>query len=335
MPIVVACKCQKKLRVKDELAGKKIKCPGCGDVLVVPAAEKVSAQSAGRPTKSSPKEVASEKLRRAKKMALDEGSEALIRGNKRSRPDDDDEDNRPKQRRPRPDDDDEDVRVSPDGAECWANFGDSQIIVLNDEGVWWSDLEGKELKKAMKAIEAGDHPTEVLPSDDISHVAYDAVRGAKMDHNMADCDFKFQGVDEDGKKSEKEFYFIFKEKDERVEFFESLFQRLGPGWKKRRENFSPGRAAMWPSISLLITIAATVGLMFVANWVSDWGYASGRGRARFFFNIFVWLGPTGVGIIGGLIAVCFLVYLILCVANPPKLVHIERAKKRRKRRNDD
>src|SRR4051812_16654510 len=30
--------CQKKLAVKDELAGKKVKCPGCGNAVVVPQA---------------------------------------------------------------------------------------------------------------------------------------------------------------------------------------------------------------------------------------------------------------------------------------------------------
>ena len=37
MPIEVSCaECDKELRVKDELAGKKIKCPGCAAVIAVP-----------------------------------------------------------------------------------------------------------------------------------------------------------------------------------------------------------------------------------------------------------------------------------------------------------
>ncbi len=40
MAIEFRCaKCDKKLKVKDELAGKKIKCPGCGSATAVPAAE--------------------------------------------------------------------------------------------------------------------------------------------------------------------------------------------------------------------------------------------------------------------------------------------------------
>jgi hypothetical protein len=38
MPITLPCTCGKNLQVKEDLAGKRIKCPGCGGVLAVPAA---------------------------------------------------------------------------------------------------------------------------------------------------------------------------------------------------------------------------------------------------------------------------------------------------------
>jgi hypothetical protein len=37
MAISLTCECGKKLAVKDELAGKRVKCPGCGDLLTVPS----------------------------------------------------------------------------------------------------------------------------------------------------------------------------------------------------------------------------------------------------------------------------------------------------------
>jgi hypothetical protein len=46
MPISARCpnkECGKSLKVKDELAGKKVKCPACASVFVVPAAEPVAA----------------------------------------------------------------------------------------------------------------------------------------------------------------------------------------------------------------------------------------------------------------------------------------------------
>ncbi len=37
MPINVTCDCGKAFKVKDEAAAKRVKCPGCGSILTVPA----------------------------------------------------------------------------------------------------------------------------------------------------------------------------------------------------------------------------------------------------------------------------------------------------------
>jgi predicted RNA-binding Zn-ribbon protein involved in translation (DUF1610 family) len=40
MAISVACpSCERELKVKDELAGRKVKCPGCGEAVTIPASE--------------------------------------------------------------------------------------------------------------------------------------------------------------------------------------------------------------------------------------------------------------------------------------------------------
>lgn len=50
MSISAQCpNCDKKLKAKDELAGKRIKCPGCGQVLSVPAAPTPSEPKAAEP----------------------------------------------------------------------------------------------------------------------------------------------------------------------------------------------------------------------------------------------------------------------------------------------
>jgi DNA-directed RNA polymerase subunit RPC12/RpoP len=53
MPITVACACGAKFAAKDELAGKRVKCPKCGDALQIPSAEAPVPRSA--PT-TSPKQ---------------------------------------------------------------------------------------------------------------------------------------------------------------------------------------------------------------------------------------------------------------------------------------
>lgn len=39
MPIQIKCECGKALRVKDEFAGKKVRCPGCSEILLAPPAD--------------------------------------------------------------------------------------------------------------------------------------------------------------------------------------------------------------------------------------------------------------------------------------------------------
>jgi uncharacterized Zn finger protein (UPF0148 family) len=47
MPVAFSCpECDKSLKVKDELAGKKVKCPGCGEPIVVEAADDPEPESA-------------------------------------------------------------------------------------------------------------------------------------------------------------------------------------------------------------------------------------------------------------------------------------------------
>ncbi len=42
MPIPVGCQCGKRFQAKDELAGKRVKCPGCGNVLTIPEPQPAS-----------------------------------------------------------------------------------------------------------------------------------------------------------------------------------------------------------------------------------------------------------------------------------------------------
>ena len=44
MPIAATCACGKKLQVKDELAGKKVRCPDCKQPLTIPAAKPAPAK---------------------------------------------------------------------------------------------------------------------------------------------------------------------------------------------------------------------------------------------------------------------------------------------------
>jgi hypothetical protein len=56
MPIQIKCACGKSLQAKDELAGKKVRCPGCAAILIAPPAQDaiVPAIDAAPPRKTPP-----------------------------------------------------------------------------------------------------------------------------------------------------------------------------------------------------------------------------------------------------------------------------------------
>ncbi len=50
MPVIATCGCGKRLRASNELAGKPIKCPDCGKLLVVPFASQTGGKATGSGT---------------------------------------------------------------------------------------------------------------------------------------------------------------------------------------------------------------------------------------------------------------------------------------------
>ena len=58
MSIVARCQCGKSFKVKDEYAGKKGKCPDCGQVVVIPKATRPTAPGAAAAASAKPKPAA-------------------------------------------------------------------------------------------------------------------------------------------------------------------------------------------------------------------------------------------------------------------------------------
>src|SRR4051794_30693722 len=89
MPITIACsQCDKKLKVPDNLVGKKVKCPSCQAIIQVPAADEgdappedegVTKRPASRPApaRSSEDEDESEPRPRRRRQEADEDEEGM------------------------------------------------------------------------------------------------------------------------------------------------------------------------------------------------------------------------------------------------------------------
>ena len=103
---LVCSSCQARLKVRENLAGRKIKCPKCGQTLVVPTDEEPeSAPPKASPITSRPRPVEEEEERPTRKRRSEEDNEETEEdedcGRRRRRERDDREDDRPRPRRKR------------------------------------------------------------------------------------------------------------------------------------------------------------------------------------------------------------------------------------------
>jgi len=122
MPVVVNCtKCQKKLKIPDELLGKKVKCPTCSAVFTAEASEGVEEERPvpkpavkRPPVEDEDDDVPAPKAKR-KPVVDDDDDEGVSSKPSKRKPvaDDDDEDEPPKKTSKRKVDDDDDEDDAP------------------------------------------------------------------------------------------------------------------------------------------------------------------------------------------------------------------------------
>jgi hypothetical protein len=108
MPVTLTCDgCKSTLKVRSDLAGKKIKCPKCAALVLVPAEDEEDfAPVEVAPDESG--EAPARKSRSSRDDDDDDGPRSGIRTDRKHRDEDDDEDDRPPKRRRDRDDDDDD-----------------------------------------------------------------------------------------------------------------------------------------------------------------------------------------------------------------------------------
>jgi hypothetical protein len=100
MPIPVQCDCGRSLRIKDELAGRKVKCPQCAAVLLVPRPE-TAAEELGYELISDDAPEEEARPRRKAKSDPDDGVQTAPRSRRPAAADDDEDEEDPEEARRR------------------------------------------------------------------------------------------------------------------------------------------------------------------------------------------------------------------------------------------
>jgi hypothetical protein len=313
MPILVSCKCGKKLRLKDELAGKRVKCPGCGQCLAVPAGEeppvleevepveeRVSPPPAARGPRPAPRPAPEERSPDGSDDAGDEGPDRRSRGADSPTP-------------------------------YWVHSND--LLAISDDTVYLTTLDAKQRRRVQEDLQAGRPAGEVLEGAE-TVIALDTI--TKVEGNLYHTFFDIKYKEPDAKEESETTIHCADERG-RDEILRALRDRLGPDWERQVKEYTRLRASLEP----LIVIGFFGFLTFCFYMAGAHPEADKSGgkvvRTNWLGAIFVWvynvLGPWGVVSIGGLVVALGVAWLVARVIKPPLMLTLtpRQAPRRRKR----
>ncbi|MCI0638207.1 MAG: hypothetical protein L0Y72_01055 [Gemmataceae bacterium] len=307
MPILLQCRCGKKLKVRDEFAGKKVRCPACGEISV--AGEAIL----------EPEILAPAPIIRPGPPPLQPVQPVRAR---QEDEDDDDSEETPKKK-------------SRGESECacfhFKSGGSQGLFILARDGICYDYFDNKkQAKNAAEDLENGE-PLEDVLSKKAQAIPWDAIDKFITNLHLETLFVHYKANDDDTSTS-----FFFEPKEERDAALKELRRRLDDEFKYKKEVFTPLTAAVAPLITIVAVAAATGGLAWLAHWMSTWeGSARVPIWAALFYYLFTWLGTTGTVIIGGVIVILCVVWLFFRVAKPPIEVTLQRRKKKRDTEDED
>ncbi len=304
MPILLSCGCGKKLRVKDELAGKRVKCPDCAKVLLVPAAELPE-----------PDEEILEVAAPARQAAPSRKGPPPL------------EVNETPQRR---------ARAADSPTSFWVNSG--ELLALSDAALCLASLDDEKMQAAQEALARGDSAETVL-GDSATVIPFDGMK--KVESNLHNKSIQVWWRTS-GAFSDDDKVIDCADKESRDEIMKALRGRLGPNWKREVIEYSRLRASLEPLLIIGVFGFATFCFYMAGAHPED--DKSGGGtktvRTNFIGVIFVWvynlLGPIGVVVLGGSIVALGVAWLVARLLKPPIMLTLTPSPDppRRKRRED-
>ena len=318
MPTLVTCSCGKKLNVRDELVGKKVKCPACGGILEVAAAlvaeeivevEETPARKPAPPRKPPPVPAGSAP------------SGPPPRAKEGPRPKEEDEADAPAARN--------DLGIF----RCTGS-GQSRLLCLTDEGAFFADADKKTMKRIEADLADGESPQDAF-GDDPAFIPWGAV--TKIDSNLKHHDFQItfkHASDDDASQT-----FRFEDKRDRTDALKWMRDHLTPEFTYKRRELTRLQATYSP----LITIGILVLVFGFLVWLA-WGLQQpreGGGRVRGLAGIIIaytvgWLGPLWTGVLGGVCVLGCVAWMAVRIADPPiEVTIIPLADKKKKDVDDD
>jgi hypothetical protein len=319
MPLLVECKCGKKLKVRDEHAGKKVKCPTCGATLVAPtptpAVEEPVELLEMIEEDKAPRAVPASTAVKTSPPAWENQEEAGAAA----------WDAKKKSASPRKKDEDEE-EVADDDEEptpYWLFPGtlSTEVMALTPEGIYFVSLKGDALKRAEKLMKNCTHAAEALGEKAV-YFPWEWI--TSIESNKRLCAFSIHYNNGEAMLSKVLTPAAHATRDE---IMEEITEYLAPTWVMTVNKLTPVTATILPLVCITIDVLVTVGLAILAHYLVDAGEFRGWGRGAAvaaLLNLLGWMGPIWTGVVGFVIALLLGVWLLVRVAFPPIEMSVHR-----------
>lgn len=178
--------------------------------------------------------------------------------------------------------------------------GKTQLIVVTDEAVYADKMTKEAAVQAVDALESGRSPAMVFGKD-AKHVAFRAMTRVQYNEHETDIEFHHR----DGKDDSVVSVFI-ETPGLRERIYTHLRERLADQFAAHEAHFSRWRAAFGSLMALTIFLLGTLMARSAAIAVRAAGEIEYEGRRqgtkKLFVGVLDLLGPTGVSVIGGILA---------------------------------
>jgi hypothetical protein len=192
----------------------------------------------------------------------------------------------------------------------------SQLVVVTNEAVYAESLQAALAEQQIARLRAGESPATVFGKD-ATHVVLRTVKRVQQSSSDSDIDF----VSGEGKHANTQSIDI-EDAGVRDAVFGEIEQVTQGRLRRYEDTYNRPRAAFGSLTALAAIGFITKVCIDAAMVIQAEGYEV-EGRKRGFKQMVVWaldfLGPWGVGIIGGLLGALALFTLVQRIKSPPHL----------------
>jgi hypothetical protein len=303
MPLLLECACSKKLKVRDELAGKKVKWPSCGNVLVAPAPAAAEPPELVEMIEEDKPPMPSAKSKAASSSDEEDRPVAAWESKKKTTPTSNSDE---------PMEDEEEDKPAP----FWLFPGrfSTEVMALAGEGIYFGSLKGDALKRAQKLLRNGSHAAESLGEKAI-YIPWNWITSIESNQRLRPFTIHYNNGQDILSK-----VLTPSDGEARDAIFEAINEFLSPTWVMTNRQLTPVTATLLPIICIVVELIVTIGLAIGSHYLADEGEWTGRGRGAAIaalLNLLRWMGPIWTGVVGLFVAILIAIWMMVRIIAPP------------------